>query len=84
VLGKEKFMRTVVPQVAGVYESNNDSYSYTHMLLPTSNPCEWYAVDAFPCDRSGEILEGYECPIPFTASDFGDCIFILAQDAREF
>jgi hypothetical protein len=64
-------MRTIYPQVAGIYESNNDSYEF--LLVPFTNPdAEWFAADAYPCDRYGKKTAGFEYPIPFLAADFGN------------
>lgn len=66
-------MRTIYPQVAGVYHSNNDSYHY--LLVPFTNPdAEWFAADAYPCDKNGKISQGFEYPVPFLAKDFGDAV----------
>lgn len=65
-------MRTVCPQVAGIYTSNKEGF--THIRLPNTNPYELYAVDGFPCDCEGDDLPGHECATPFLASDFGDYV----------
>ena len=66
-------MRTIYPQVAGVYRSNNDSYHY--LLVPNTNSdAEWFAADAYPCDENGKIIKGFECPIPCLAADFGNAV----------
>jgi hypothetical protein len=71
-------MRTIYPQVAGIYESNNDSHSF--LLVPFTNPdAEWFAADAYPCDRSGNKSIGFEYPVPFLAADFGNCIKVVTE-----
>lgn len=71
-------MRTIYPQVAGIYESNNDSHKF--LLVPFTNPdAEWFAADAYPCDENGNITKGFECPIPFLAADFSNCIKELSE-----
>ncbi|MEI7795653.1 MAG: hypothetical protein WCI06_03365 [Methylococcaceae bacterium] len=66
-------MRTIYPQVAGIYESNHDSHSF--LLVPFTNPdAEWFAADAYPCDRYGKKTAGFEYLIPFLAKDFGNAV----------
>lgn len=72
--------RSYVPQCAGIYTSNREDF--THLLLPESHPEEWWAVDAYPCDKYGDKTT--ESPITFTADDFGDCIYLLSVEAGEY
>lgn len=74
--------RTYVPQVAGIYTSNREGF--THFLISQSNPVEWWSGDALPCDKYGKPTKGYEYPITCTASDFGDCIYLLGTEAGEY
>lgn len=74
--------RTHVPQCAGIYISNNSDC--THISLPTTNTLEMWAVDAYPCNKYGEIQDGVEYPKPYTAGDFGDCIYLFSVEAGEY
>ena len=45
------------------------------LLVPFTNPdAEWFAADAYPCDKNGKISQGFEYPVPFLAKDFGNVV----------
>jgi hypothetical protein len=65
--------RTICPQVKGLYYNNNAPAKYPYLLIPNDNPnMEYWAVDAFECNKAGVINPDKQTPEPHVASDFGD------------
>ena len=65
-------MRKICPQIAGIYQSNHQSYPY--LKLSGSNPnAEYHTLEAIPCYSDGEpFLPEDVSPKVFEAKDFGD------------
>jgi len=78
----EMAMRTICPQVSGIYENNNadagDPYSF--LMLKNYEPIrEVIATNAFKVNLSGEIDPEHEHPLDCFARDFGDFIRPICQ-----
>jgi len=70
--------RTICPQLRGIYENNNADKGdgkYRYWLIPDNNPdFEYWAVDAYPVDKQGNIKPDYEFPIPCLPDYFGNYV----------
>jgi hypothetical protein len=71
-------MRTICPQVSGIYENNNNadpSDPYTFLMLKKDEPLrELISTNAFKVNLSGEIDPNHKNPLDCFARDFGDFI----------
>jgi hypothetical protein len=68
-------LRTICPQMRGIYHNHGviTSRKHRYLLLPYNNPnSEYWAIDAYECNRRGEINPEKKCPEPDVASDFGN------------
>jgi hypothetical protein len=67
--------RTVTPQIAGIYHNMEGEGKYKYLMIPRNDPHEYYATDAWHCNRRGDIDPSKNVsPIPHHARDFGDFI----------
>lgn len=65
--------RSICPQVAGLYRSNRHEGRYSFLYVPDNNPdSEWYTMDAYLCDKYGNVKQDTQHPIVVEAKDFGD------------
>ena len=56
-------------------DNTNDKYDH---LIPAREG-EYIIVDAWRCDKSGNVEPGAECPYPHHADSFGDIIGKVTQ-----
>lgn len=73
-------MRTICPQVKGLYENNNaqagDNYAY--WLLKNNEPNrELLFTNAFKVNLSGDTDPAHPHPLDCSARDFGDYVDVL-------
>lgn len=69
--------RKMCPQLKGLYVNFSDSKTpkYPFLYLPSNNPdCEFWATDAYECNRNGVINPAKRTAEPHVASDFGKYI----------
>lgn len=67
--------RTVTPQIAGIYHNIEGKGKYKYLMIPYNNPHEYYATDAWHCNKKGKIDPGLNVSMcPHHASDFGDFV----------
>ena len=68
-------MRTICPQVKGIYQNKNENSQYGFLLLHVNNPdAEHQVTEAFKCDRAGNLDPTMQTSISVKAEDFGDYI----------
>lgn len=73
--------RTICPQVRGIYHNNEApaKYPYPYLIIKNDNPnSEYWAIDAYECNKAGEINPAKQCPEPHVATDFGDYVHGIA------
>ena len=61
--------RNYIPAPA-IYWNNSGTGKY-RFLIPAPYAVDCYSGDATVCDSQGRAKPGFECPVPFNASDFG-------------
>lgn len=70
-------MRTICPQVSGIYEYNNADAGdpYAFLMLKKDDPGrELISTNAFKVNLSGEIDPNHKHPLDCFARDFGDFV----------
>ena len=77
-------VRTICPQMGGVYENvettRDDELPY--LIIQSHPSCEFYVIDAIRCDKNGIADAQPECDyFPVIARAFGD--FIMPTPPQE-
>lgn len=65
LVDKFKFVKNVIYAV--------ENYDFNYVLAADTG--NYYICDCYPCTRQGEILEGYEYPIPIHSENLKTYIF---------
>jgi hypothetical protein len=68
-------MRTVCPQVKGIYRNNHPEKGsqFPFLYLSENNPdAEYHAIDAYECNKYCVINPAKQSPEPHLPCDFGD------------
>ena len=67
----------ICPQVSGIYQNSEapTDATYGYLWISEHHPNgEYWAIDAFECNRDGEINPAKTTPEPHVASDFGNVV----------